>query len=101
MTKELIILNGTILDEETEFSLLEICRICTIPAEAVLDMIDEGLIDPKGSGPLHWRFTTCEITRILRTLRLQRDLRINLPGCALVLDLLEEMEELRRLCRCG
>ena len=42
-----------------------------------------------------------EITRILRTLRLQRDLRINLPGCALVLDLLDEMEELRRLCRCG
>lgn len=101
MTKELIILHGTILDEEAEFTLLETCRICTIPVETVQDMINEGLINPKGSGPRYWRFTTFEINRILRTLRLQRDLRINLPGCALVLDLLDELEELRRLCRCG
>jgi chaperone modulatory protein CbpM len=101
MTQELIILNATILDEETEFSLLEICSICTLPVEAVQDMIDEGLISPKGSGPRHWRFTSLEIRRITRTLRLQRDLGINLPGCALVLDLLDELEELRRLERLG
>lgn len=101
MTKELIILNGTLLDEEMEFSLLEICRICTITTEMVQDMIDEGLISPKGSGPRHWRFTSCEIRRIRRTLRLQRDLQINLPGCALVLDLLDELEDLRRLSRSG
>lgn len=101
MTEEIIILNGTILDEETEFSLLEICSICTIPVETVQDMITEGLINPKGSGPRHWRFTTLEIRRIKRTLRLQRDLGINLPGCALVLDLLDELEELRRLERYG
>lgn len=101
MTEEIIILNGTILDEETEFSLLEICSICTIPVERVQDMIAEGLINPKGSGPRHWRFTFLEIRRIKRTIRLQRDLGINLPGCALVLDLLDELEELRRLERYG
>jgi len=30
---------------------------------------------------------------------LQHDLRVNLPGCALALELLEELEELRRLSR--
>lgn len=101
MTKELIIVDGTVLEEETEFSLHEICRICTVAREMVQDMIDEGLISPRGSGPSHWRFTFFEIRRIRRTLRLQRDLGINLPGCALVLDLLDELEELRRLTRCG
>ncbi|MGW8161043.1 MAG: chaperone modulator CbpM [Desulfobulbales bacterium] len=96
MTKELIFLSGTILDEETEFGLFEICSMCNISAEMVHDMIDEGLISPKGSGPRHWRFNTCQVRRIQITLRLQRDLRINLPGCALVLDLLEELDELRR-----
>ncbi|MDD3617945.1 MAG: chaperone modulator CbpM [Desulfobulbaceae bacterium] len=100
MTNEIIILNGTILDEETEFSLLEICSICTVPAELVRDMVDEGLINPKGSGPKHWRFTSLEIRRIKRTVRLHRDLGINIPGCALVLELLDELEELRRLSRC-
>ncbi|MCL1979839.1 MAG: MerR family transcriptional regulator, partial [Proteobacteria bacterium] len=44
-------------------------------------------------------FTAIAIKRVQTTMRLQRDLRINLPGCALALDLLEELEELRCLSR--
>lgn len=96
MTSRLIYLSGTILDEDLECSLHDLCRICNIPAELVHEMIDEGLIRPKGLEPMQWRFTVVEIRRVQTTLRLKRDLRINLPGCALVLDLLEELEELRR-----
>jgi len=101
MTSKLIHISGTILDEDMECSLHELCVICNIPAEIVHEMIDEGLIRPSGTGPLRWRFTALEIRRVQTTLRLQRDLRINLPGCALVLDLLEELEELRRRSRLG
>ena len=97
MTSRLIHVRGTILDEDMECSLQDLCRMCNIPAEIVLEMIDEGLIRPKGPEPLQWRFTAIEIRRVQTTLRLKRDLRINLPGCALVLDLLDELEELR--CR--
>ena len=99
MTKELTFLTGIILDEEMECDLPDICRMCNISAEALRDMIDEGLIHPKGPDPVQWRFNALEIHRIQVTLRLQRDLRINLPGCALVLELLNELEELRRLKR--
>jgi chaperone modulatory protein CbpM len=99
MTSKITYLTGTVLDENMECSLADICRICDIPAEIVQDMIDEGLISPRGRGPIEWRFTAFEIRRIQVSLRLQRDLRVNLPGCALVLDLLEEIEELHRRTR--
>ena len=101
MTDTLLHLKGTILDEDMECSLHDLCRMCNVPAELVHDMIDEGLICPRGTEPLHWRFTAIEIRRVQTTLRLQRDLRVNLPGCALVLDLLEELEELRCRNRLG
>jgi chaperone modulatory protein CbpM len=36
------------------------------------------------------------LKRLQIALRLQQDLDINLPGSALILDLLEEMERLKR-----
>lgn len=97
MTDKLIHISGTILDEDIECGLYDLCRMCNIPAEIVHDMVDEGLITPRGSSPMQWRFTSIEIRRVQTTMRLQRDLRVNLPGCALVLDLLDELERLR--CR--
>lgn len=97
MANELLHINGTILDEEMEVTLRDLCSMCNIPAEIIHEMIDEGLISPSGSSPMKWRFTAIEIRRVQTTLRLQRDLRVNLPGCALVLDLLDELEKLR--CR--
>ncbi len=99
MTRKITYLRGSVIDEDMECSLRDICCMCNIPAAVVLDMVDEGLICPRGSGPLEWRFSAGEIHRIQVSIRLQRDLRINLPGCALILDLMEELEELRRLTR--
>ncbi len=89
-------LTGTVLDENTRCSLGELCRLCGIPAELVLEMIAEGLLCPQEKAPEEWSFTAIEIKRVQITIRLQRDLRINLPGCALALELLEELEELRQ-----
>ena len=99
MTNQLTVLTGTLLDEDTRCSLAEVCQMCGVPADFVLDMIDEGMLCPSGANPRDWRFSDREIKRIQTTLRLQRDLRVNLPGCALALQLLEELDELRRLCR--
>lgn len=95
MTSKITYLRGSILDEEMECNLRDLCRICNVHEEIIHDMIQEGLISPRGEGPHAWRFTSIEIRRIQISLRLQEDLRINLPGCALALDLLEELEKLR------
>lgn len=99
MTDTLTPIKGTLLDEDTRYSFGDLCRLCGVPAELVHEMIDEGLLRPHGTMPNSWHFTAVEIKRVQITVRLQRDLRVNLPGCALALQLLEELEELRRLQR--
>ncbi len=89
-------LTGMLLDDQVKFSFDEFCRICDIDSDVVAEMIDEGLIDPQGRVPDEWRFRCCEVRRVQIAMRLQRDLRVNLPGAAVILDLLDELEELRR-----
>lgn len=101
MSGKQIYMEAIVLDEDMEWTLRDLCGMCNIPAEFVHEMIDEGLIQPMGAEPVQWRFTAIEVRRVQTALRLQRDLRINLPGCALALDLLEELEELRRRNRLG
>ena len=91
------LLAGVVLDDDMVLSLRELCRLCGVNAERIIDMVAEGVVEPQGSDPREWRFVGTSIKRVQIALRLQRDLRINLAGAALVLDLLEELQELRRL----
>ncbi len=97
MREDIEILSGILLDEQARLNLRELCGICGIHAELVIEMVSEGIAEPIGSSPVHWQFNGPAVKRIQRALRLQKDLGVNLPGAALALDLLEELEELRRL----
>ena len=93
------LLTGIVLDDDLLLSLRELCRLCGVNADMIIDMMEEGVVEPQGTSPREWRFCGTSVRRVQIALRLQRDLRINLAGAALVLDLLEELEELRRLHR--
>ncbi len=98
MGKELIpILTGRRLDEEATLSLAELSRACAVHAERIMDLVEEGILEPSGRDPLRWRFSGASLRRARIALHLQRDLDINLPGVALALDLLEEIDRLERL----
>lgn len=86
----------TVFDETSVYCLKELCKLCRVHAQFIQDLIDEGILSPQGTNPRNWQFGAVEIKRIQISIRLQEDLRINLPGTALALDLLEEIEELRR-----
>lgn len=90
---------GIVLDEGMALTLRELCQLCGVNAEQIAAMVDEGLVAPQDIKRQEWYFDGTCVRRIQIALRLQRDLRINLAGAALVLDLLEELEELRRLHR--
>ncbi len=90
-------LQSIIFDENSAYSLRELCSLCKVHAQFIQDLIDEGIVSPHGTNPQEWRFEAVEVKRIQISIRLQEDLRINLPGTALALDLLEEIEELRRI----
>lgn len=98
-------LSNADLADELTLTLGELCRACELPAELILTLVDEGIVEPDGNEPRQWRFRSVCIARIRRARRLERDLGINLAGVALALDLLEELEQLkarvRRLERLG
>lgn len=87
-------LSGALLDEERDVTLAELCRACSVHAEAVEAMVEEGIVVPLGGGGKAWRFTRSSVVRVRTVQRLQRDLRVNLAGAALALDLLERIEAL-------
>ena len=99
MTEQRIYIQGTLLTEETRCTRAELCLLCGVDAAMIEEMVEEGIITQVDPADSEGCFTALAIKRVQTAMRLHRDLRVNLPGCALALDLLEELEELRRLVR--
>jgi chaperone modulatory protein CbpM len=97
MTKKII--SGTLLDDQVYLSLTEISDACSTRTEWVVELVEEGILEPSGEERSHWQFSGSSLSRAVRARRLQHDLEINLAGVALVLDLMEEIETLRSRLR--
>jgi chaperone modulatory protein CbpM len=99
MTEQHAYLTGIVVDEETRWNVADICRLCDVSVEMIENMVEEGIITPEGCSTSEWCFSFLAVKRVQTVLRLHNDLRVNLPGCALALDLLDQIDELRRLIR--
>ena len=93
------ILSGTVLGEERILSLGEVTRACAVHAEYVVELVEEGVVEPDGHDPAQWRFSAVCVVRIRKAARLQSDLGVNLAGVALALQLSDELELLNRQLR--
>ena len=87
---------GVVLGDDLRLRFAEFCRLANAAHDQVVEMVMEGVIEAQGASPREWRFTARDLRRAQRALRLARDLELNTAALALVLDLLEEVEELRR-----
>lgn len=73
----------------------EFCQICESGSDEISEMVNYGLLEPKGHSLNNWHFTTDDIIRVRRARRLQQDLNLNLPGVTFALELLDEIKLLR------
>ena len=95
-------LSGEIIEEGLELSVADLCRMFAVEERRIVELVEEGVLDAQGAvsvievDRIEWRFRGAEVRRARIALRLERDLGINVPGVALVLELLEELEQLRR-----
>lgn len=85
-------LHGVVLDREITFTLSEFCSACGVDHRLVVEMIEEGIIEPVDGDVFHGE----SLVRARRALRLVNDLGVNWPGAALALDLLEQIEAIHR-----
>jgi len=88
------ILEGQMLDEAAWLELEEFCARLRIERRWVAELVDSGLLEPRGADPAAWRFPVMAIARVRATERLVNDLGVNLAGAAVILDLLEERRHL-------
>jgi chaperone modulatory protein CbpM len=90
------VLQSEIVETRLEMSLADLCEVCSVTSERVVRLVDEGLVEPIGRDPSEWRFSGRSVRRVVVAERLSRDLRLNAAGAALVLDLLDEVKQLRQ-----
>jgi chaperone modulatory protein CbpM len=91
------VISGVVMNESIDLSLTELCGCCGVSTEFVVELVEEGAVVPEGAQPQQWRFAGVQVKRVQTAAHLAQDLEINLPGIALALDLLDELERLRAL----
>ncbi len=94
------ILSGYIIENESRLTMRQLCDACAVRAEYIIELVDEGFIEPSGTEKSHWCFSGVSIQRVQKARRLQQDLGINLAGVALALELFDEIERLRTRLHC-
>lgn len=86
-----------LVTEQQTVSFGYLCRSCGVDAEWAARLVEYGVIEPEGEGRAEqWQFRATQLRRVHMALHLQRDLNLNVPGVALALDLMDEIEDLTR-----
>jgi chaperone modulatory protein CbpM len=88
------ILEGQMLDETVWLECSDFCATLQIERRWVVELVDSGLLEPRGADPEVWSFPASAIVRVRAVERLVNDLGVNLAGAAVILDLLEERRRL-------
>lgn len=95
MSENPLIPIAEILDESLELSLKDLARRGAVHVEIIIELVQEGVLEPQGPAPDQWLFRGPDLIRLRRAINLQRDLELNLPGIALAIELLDELDLLR------
>jgi len=96
MNKEVLsLLTGEVLEDEVELTLAELCSTCRVPAERIIELVDEGILEPQGHASANWRFSGVSVRRVRCVQRLESDLGVNVAGAALALELIDQLETMR------
>ncbi|NMT62000.1 chaperone modulator CbpM [Marinobacter orientalis] len=98
MTDKDRILSVELVEPTATFTLREICERGDCHAEFVIKLVSYGVIAPVEESPetRQWEFDLQALARLRKAQRLQRDLKLNLPGLAMSLELLDEVQQMRR-----
>ncbi|SPP63132.1 chaperone modulator CbpM [Nitrospira lenta] len=102
MNREQNILSGSVIGDEGVLSIEDLARACSSEPQWIVELVAIGVLEPQGTETSHWRFHATDLTCARRVARLQRDFDASLDAAAVMLDLLNQIEQLRtRLKRAG
>ena len=88
---------GEVVGATARYTLVEASRMSGVRSETIVTLVMVGVVAPSGPAPESWVFSDLELLQLQRAWRLHRDLEVALDSMPLVLELLDEVERLRRL----
>ena len=89
--------DGECVVETQTYTLLQVCLICGVHADRVVELVSFGIVEPDGEQPELWKFSESAIHRAKKAIRLSRDFGLEHQGLALSLELLDEIDRLRQM----
>jgi chaperone modulatory protein CbpM len=90
------VLQGAIFEESAVLTTQDLSRMCAVDERRIVEFVEEGVLTVVEIGAAEWRFTGAALRRARLALRLERDFELNLAGVALAVELMEELQALRR-----
>ena len=88
-----------IIGHDLNADLEQVCRLCGIDSEELFEWVRAGIAEPSGPEVGRWQFSAQQVRRVWVAGRLRRDLELDVHALPVVLDLIEEVETLRRRVR--
>ena len=73
-----------------------LCQEANITADWVIEIVEHGIVQPSGRTPEDWLFDDRAPVTLKRAVKLHQELELEWEGVALALELLEEVQHLRR-----
>ncbi len=89
------VLAGELLIESC-LTLQQLCKSSAIQPNIVIEYVEYDILAPKGEHKVNWQFNSSDLMRLRKAQRLMRDFELNIEGLALVMQLLDEISELKK-----
>lgn len=99
--KSVTIYSAVMVDDNAPLSLHEMACLCEQQIDWVVTLVREGLVGVERdvvvteTSPEEWLFASAAAARARQIARAQRDFDVNLDAAALMVDLMEEVRQLR------
>ena len=93
------VLEAHVIGEGDWIAATEICQLCRIDLQAMLELASLGVVAPRERAPGEWQVPATALPRLRVVGRLMHDLGVNVSGAALAVELLEAQRELESRLR--
>jgi chaperone modulatory protein CbpM len=82
--------------DNSPISFEELCRALQTEQQFVIELVELHVLRPQGQTHTDWRFDSYNFRRARMARSFYHELEVNLNGIALALDLLDEIDRLKR-----
>lgn len=96
---KIVVTQATVIGKTRALSAEELAHACDAEVEWVARLVEVGIVPVRGRQPAEWRFYSLDLRRAREARRLERDMGAGLDAAALILDLCQEVRQLKARLR--